>query len=135
MLFFKKNKDGGKDSNTTAYWLCEIKPLFSIGLLKFEGKSREVYHNHAFDCIGLVLLGKLTEERIDKPIRIFNINSGFFPIYKNEFHKVSSDDITWVFTIRGPWNKIWNELHKNFKLTLTNGRKEINKDYTKGYNK
>jgi len=127
MLFFKKNKDGGKESNTTAYWLCEIKSMFSIGLLKFEGKSREVYHNHAFDCIGLVLKGKLTEERIGLPNRIFTIKSGFFPIYKNEFHKVSSDGITWVFTIRGRWNPIWNEIHKDFNLTLTNGRKEVSK--------
>lgn len=129
MLFFKKNKDGGKDSNTTAYWLCEIKSLFSIGLLKFEGKSREVYHNHAFNCIGFVVKGKLTEERIDKPVRVFTPRCGFFPIYRDEYHKVSSDGITWVFTIRGSWHNTWNEIHKKFKLTLTNGRKEVNKEY------
>jgi len=62
MLFLKKNKDGGPLSNTTAFWLWEIKWLFSIGLLRFEGPSRDVFHNHAFNCIGIVLSGCLLEE-------------------------------------------------------------------------
>lgn len=132
-MWFKTNKDGGKESNAYAYWLFEIKSFASIGLLKFDGKSREVYHNHAFDCIGLVLKGKLTEERINKPIRTFTPKVGLFIIYKNDFHKVSSDGITWVFTIRGIWNKEWQEIHKDYLLTLSNGRIEISKDLDKGF--
>lgn len=34
MKFFSKAPDGGKDSEVDGYFLCEIKPLFSIVLLR-----------------------------------------------------------------------------------------------------
>lgn len=125
MLFFKRNKDGGLKSNTTAYWIFEIKSFASVGFLKFEGKSREVFHNHAFDCIGFVLYGKLSEDRLEKASRTFTWRNGFFPIYKDDYHKVSSDGTTWVFTIRGKWDMTWQEISKEKTITMTNGRKII----------
>lgn len=133
MLFLKRNKDGGLLSNTIAYWLFEIKPFASIGLLKFEGKSREVYHNHAFDCIGFVLKGKLTEERIGLPNRVFTPKVGFFIIKKEDQHKVSSNGVTWCFTIRGKWDKTWKEKHRDREITLTNGRVVTEEDFEGGY--
>jgi len=54
-------KDGGPDSTVTGYWLIESKKWFSIVLLKFEGKSREAFHTHAFNAISWLLKGKLIE--------------------------------------------------------------------------
>ena len=50
MLLFKKRKDGGLESTVTGYWLIDRKKFFSILLFKFEGKSREAFHTHAFNC-------------------------------------------------------------------------------------
>ena len=50
MRLFFKSKDGGPDSSVTGYWLIESKKLFSIVLLKFDGRSREAYHTHAFNA-------------------------------------------------------------------------------------
>lgn len=132
MLFLKKNKDGGPHSNTTAYWLWEIKWLFSIGLLRFEGPSRDVYHSHAFNSIGWVLSGCLLEEfsgLYPRP-RTWNLLNGFRFVSTDTYHKVSSPGVTWVFTIRGPWQDTWTEIHKAFILTLTHGRRVVNETPT-----
>ena len=57
MKLFKKMKDGGPHSTVTGYWLIEWKAVFSIVLLKFEGKSRETFHTHAFNCISWLISG------------------------------------------------------------------------------
>lgn len=128
MKFFTKMKDGGKDSTVTGYWLLEWKALLSICVLKFEGDSREVYHTHAFHCISWVLSGELKEEMLDG--RVIKILPSIFPFLttRKDFHKVSSvTDVTWLFTIRGPWAKTWEEYlpTSNKVITLTNGRKVI----------
>ena len=50
-------KDGGPESTVTGYWLIEYKPLFSIVLLKFEGKSRDAFHTHAFNSLSWLISG------------------------------------------------------------------------------
>lgn len=127
MKLLKKMKDGGPDSTVTGYWLIESKSLFSICLLKFEGKSREAFHNHAFNSIAWVLKGKLTENMLDGTINIHK--SSIFPFYvsREDFHKVDSDGTTWVLNIRGPWLNKWKEYlpaESRFR-TLTNGRIEV----------
>lgn len=135
MKFFKKMKDGGAESTVTGYWLVEIKSLFSIVLLKFEGKSREAYHSHAFNCINWLLKGKLNEDRmwhhtvtqINHDYKVYTPSWKPFFILRDDFHKVDSDETSWVLSIRGPWSKTWEEylpLEDRYR-TLSSGRVEV----------
>jgi hypothetical protein len=111
MKLFFKSKDGGPKSSVTGYWLIESKSLFSIVLLKFEGKSRAAFHTHAFNAFSWMLKGKLIEYfHIDyKPFNV--IEPSFIPFwtYKEDFHMVSSIGTSWALTFRGPWTKKWME--------------------------
>ena len=127
MKFFSKAKDGGPKSTVTGYWLCEIKSLFSIVLLKFEDGSRDEYHDHAFNSLNWVLRG-----RVDEQIWLGG-NVTYLPSLKpiltsrKRSHRVVSKGTTWVFSLRGPWNNTWNE-YNGFTgkvTTLTHGRKEV----------
>lgn len=126
MRFLEVNKDGGLLSNAWAYWLVELKPLFSIVVLKFVGTSREAYHTHAFHSISWLLKGQLTEEFKDtsKPTKVHK--PSIIPIIttRNNFHKVSSDGTSIVLSFRGPWTKTWLESTEALgTYKLTNGRK------------
>lgn len=128
MKLFKKMKDGGVESTVTGYWLIEIKSLFSVCLLKFDGESREAFHTHAFNALSWVLKGGLTETFFKGGLK--RHRPGFIPIFtgRDNFHKVDSDKgVTWVFTLRGPWAREWKEYISATKeyLTLGNGRKII----------
>mgnify|MGYP003640485688 CR=1 FL=1 len=128
MKLFTKMKDGGKDSTVTGYWLIECKSLFSICVLKFEGVSREAYHNHAFHSISWVISGQLVELMLDN--RIFTYKPSIFPILtsRKDMHQVSSSTgNTWVFTLRGPWNKTWCEFipETDEYVTLSKGRVKL----------
>jgi hypothetical protein len=127
MKLFSKGKDGGPKSTVTGYWLCEFKKLFSVALLKFEGTSREEYHNHAFDSVSWLLKGHLRECELNSGIR-FHYPS-FKPIVtrRSDFHKVHSDGTSWVLTIRGPWSEFWQEYSPRLDkyITLKNGRVEV----------
>jgi hypothetical protein len=135
MKFFKKMKDAGTESTVTGYWLVEIKSLFSIVLLKFEGKSREAYHEHAFNCINWLLKGELHEDRmwyhtvnqISHEYRNYSPSWKPFFILRRDWHKVDSNKTSWVLSIRGPWNKTWREYlpDENKERTLTHGRIEV----------
>lgn len=128
--FLSKAKDGGPDSTVTGYWLIEIKWLFSIVLLKFEGKSRPVYHDHAFNAISWVLSGWLEEH-----VLYGGVNRYFPSIFhiftsREDMHMVHSADPTWVLSFRGPWAKEWNEYNPlapegERVKKLTDGRKEV----------
>ena len=128
-MFFFKSKDGGAESTVTGYWLVEIKSLFSIVLLRFDGLSREAYHTHAFNSISWVLKGGLVEYMKDGHLNIYD--PSLIPVItkRHTFHKVDSNyPRTWVLSFRGPWNKTWKEqrpLENNRLVTLTNGRQEI----------
>ena len=127
MMFFKKRKDGGKESTVTGYWLVEMKSLFSICLLKFEGRSREAFHTHAFNAVSWVLKGSLTEHMKDG--RTNHYKPSFKPVWtpRSNFHKVDSDGTTVVLTFRGPWANRWKEWLPNEErfVTLTHGRKIV----------
>lgn len=134
MKIFKKMKDGGPDSTVTGYWLIECKSLFSIVLLKFEGKSREAYHTHAFNAVSWVLKGCLTEMRVvgssEGGIRLRTFfKPSLKPIFtsKDNMHKVSSDGVSWVLSFRGPWKDEWSEINENGHQILTHGRRVKNK--------
>lgn len=122
---FRAVKDGGPKSRVWAYFL-ENKKLGSIGLLKFKNGSREAFHSHAFDAASLILgPGRLKEVFADGRIRHHGPLK-FLITKKDDFHKVYSKGTTWVLTLRGPWQKTWEEIDEdgNHK-TLTWGRKEI----------
>ena len=129
MKLFKKMKDGGSESTVVGYWLIEAKRLFSICLLNFQGKSREAFHNHAFDAVSWVIKGELVETHFNDGRKI-TYKPSFKPIWtpKECFHKVDSvSDNAWVLTFRGPWVKTWNEYRPNTDeyVTLTEHRREI----------
>jgi hypothetical protein len=127
MKIFEKGKDGGHASTVTGYWLIESKKLFSIVLLKFEGKSRPVYHNHAFHCFSWILKGELYEHHYSGFGECRAASWKPFITKKTTFHKVDSKTpCTWVLSFRGPWEKTWREwtYAKGF-TTLTDGRKYV----------
>ena len=128
MTFFQKGTDGGQSSHVTGYWLVEIKPLFSIVLLKFAEGSRENYHSHAFNAVTWFLSGEVDEHLIDGTIKTFK--QSFVPKYtsKSTFHKVYAKRTTWAVSFRGPWSKYWKEFNPSNKAfsTLTHGRKIVN---------
>jgi len=127
MKFFRIAKDGGPESTVTGYWLIEIKSLFSIVLLKFEGKSRDAYHEHAFDCVSWLLKGKLVEEFYYVWLKTRIHLPSLKPIVtrRDDYHKVDSVGTSWVLSFRGPWRNTWNEYTNEGERTLTHGRKVV----------
>lgn len=128
-MIFKIRKDGGKESTVTGYWLCEFKSLFSVVLLKFEGKSREAFHTHAFNSWNWILKGRVKETKrfTRRTNLVIYHNPSIKPIYTSRkcFHKVDSDGTTWVFALRGPWKDTWKEHVNNKEITLTHGRQQL----------
>lgn len=128
MKFLSVSKDGGPESHVTAYWLVEIKGLFSIALLKFEPGSRNEFHSHAFNSVSWLLKGCLGETMRERPLSCFYFYPSFLPIVtlRSTFHKVTSIGRSWVLTFRGPWSKTWKEYlpETDEDITLTHGRKQ-----------
>lgn len=131
MKFLEISKDGGPKSKVWAYWLFEIKGLFSVALLRFEDGSREAYHSHAFNSISWVLSGELTEHVLgeldsneDPIINWYQRSIRPIVTFRETFHKVISRGRTWVFTLRGPWANEWYEFDEptNSIQVLTDGR-------------
>lgn len=128
MKFLHRAKDGGPLSTVTGYWLAEIKSLFSVVLLKFEDGSRDSYHSHAFDSLNWVLKGRVVEfEKLGElHIRLREYVPSWRPVVtrRSTLHKVVSQGTTWVFSLRGPWSKSWQEWDPKTEKTstLTNGR-------------
>lgn len=129
MKLFKKAKDGGPKSTVTGYWLCEIKRLFSVVLLKFEDGSRDEYHDHAFNSLNWVLSGRVEEQCIDGQEWSKYHSPGLRPVLtrRSRMHRVVSHGTTWVFSIRGPWSDTWHEYDPatGEYSTLTHGRKVV----------
>lgn len=127
MRILTVTKDGGEESTVWAYWLIEIKSLFSIALLCFENGSRDAYHTHAFNSISWLLWGQLEEEIAD----VYEVSAIYSPSVKpihtrrETFHKVTSYGRSWVLTFRGPWVDRWSERVGDSRLTLTHGRNVV----------
>src|ERR1041385_3430754 len=119
MKLFYRGKDGGPESSVTGWWLIEAKKMFSIALLKFEGASREAYHDHAFNSISWVLRGFGLYESFLKGGSRYLFPS-WRPVVtsRDTFHKVSSIGTTWVLTFRGPWSETWHEHVGGEEITL-----------------
>ncbi len=131
MKFLKWGKDGGPESRVYGFWLVEIKPLFSIVLLRFEGDAREAYHSHAFNALTWWLSGEVEEHYTDG--QVLSWRPSIFPKYtpRSCFHKVKPVKRTWALSIRGPWSKKWYEYRKDNQelTTFTHGRQVVAKEY------
>lgn len=137
MRFLQKTKDGGKESTVDAYFLIEIKGLFSIALLKFNKGSRANYHSHAFDALTWFIKGDMEEHRLydNGTVTVKKYKQSIFPkiTKRNNMHKVFANKTSWCFTIRGRWEKEWQEINPttNMRETLTHGRKVVHTEPVK----
>jgi hypothetical protein len=131
MKFFEKAKDGGSESPVDAYFLCEIKPLFSIALLKFNKGGRENYHTHAFDALTWFICGDLVEQDVSG--NLYKYRRSFMPkvTLRQKNHRVIASKNSWCLTLRGKWCKEWSEYNEmeNKTITMTNSRKVIGERY------
>lgn len=129
MRFLHWGKDGGPKSTVMAFWLIEIKCLFSIVLLRFEGDTRENYHSHAFNALTWWLSGGVVEFLKDGTSKHWR--PSFWPKFTRRscFHKVQPLRRTWALSIRGPWSKTWHEYHAATKelTTLAHGRRVVDR--------
>lgn len=124
MRLFEKSYDGGKDSGVTGYFLVEIKPLFSIVLLRFSKGTRDAFHNHAFNALTIWLKGSVREHMLNGDTHEWKAGQFKFTPREN-FHKVEALETTWALCFRGPWIKYWNESRFGKLFTLTHGRREV----------
>jgi hypothetical protein len=121
----EKAKDGGHESPVDAYFLIELKGLFSIALLKFNKGGREAYHTHAFNALTWFIHGNLIEQTYDH--RVYKYKHSLIPKYtpRRINHRVVALTDSWCITVRGRWNSTWTEHNKGIKTTFTHGRKPI----------
>lgn len=131
MRFFEKAKDGGSESPVDAYFLFEIKPLFSIAMLKFNKGSRENYHTHAFNAFTWFICGDLVEQDVSG--KLYKYGRSLIPkiTLKEKNHRVIAAETSWCLTLRGKWCGKWTEYNEkeNKTITMTNGRKVISERY------
>ncbi len=127
MKLFSVGKDGGAESKVKGFWLIEVKKLFSIVLLRFDGDSREAYHSHAFNSISWLLSGRLSEINLDNSATIYSPSITPIFTYRDTFHKVNSKGHSWALSFRGPWCNEWEEFLPNEEIfiKLTHGRNKI----------
>lgn len=130
MRFFEKVKDGGPESPVTAYVLIEIKPLFSIMLLRFPSyEMRENFHSHAFSALTFWIKGEVVEEQLGMDPRTYIAPAFKLTPWWN-MHRIKAITNAWAISFRGPWRDTWQEYRANNPpdsrfVTLTHGRKEI----------
>jgi hypothetical protein len=136
MKLFSKASDGGKDSGVTGFFFVEIKPLFSVVLLRFRNGTREAFHSHAFNAWTFWLSGRVREHRLDDPripraVTVREYRAGLKPKYtpRENHHKVQSIGVSYALSFRGPWAKTWREYRPGVGfVTLTNGRKVVDEN-------
>jgi len=127
--FSLKKSDGGKDSGVNGYLFFEWKPVCSFGLLRFSKGTRPSFHSHAFFAITWWLKGSVEEETYKGEIKKFTPSFRPKITKKTKIHRVKGLEVTWAFTVRGPWENRWIEIdEQDNKTTLTNGRKVLESD-------
>jgi hypothetical protein len=129
MKFFRRSKDGGPESPVDAFFLVEIKSLFSVALLRFNPGCREAYHTHAFNAWTWFISGELLEEHLDEDGWV---NYSFYKrslrpkvTLRSRNHRVIADKTSWCLTVRGPWAKTWTEDTDTHHTVLTHGRRIV----------
>lgn len=128
MKLFTVAKDGGPESPVDAFFVFEIKRFASIALLRFNVGAREAFHTHAFHALTWFIHGNLVEQDIDG--NLYTYRRSIFPKFtsRSKNHRVLATTTSWCFTIRGPWSDYWTETLDNQTITLTHGRKVVDKD-------
>jgi quercetin dioxygenase-like cupin family protein len=126
MKFFKKAHDGGADSGVTGWFLIEIKPLFSVVVLRFSKGTRDAYHSHAFNALTLWLHGSVLEHDYEDSTKNRVWSAGSFKYTpRDKIHMVEALETTWALSLRGPWIDRWKEYKLGKLFTLTHGRKVV----------
>jgi quercetin dioxygenase-like cupin family protein len=123
MRFFSKSHDGGKDSGVTGYFLVEIKPLFSVVLLRFSKGTRDAYHSHAFNALTVWLKGRIREHQLLTEKAPVDYKAGNWKYTRRDnVHKVEALETSWALTFRGPWHNEWYEYKNGKVVKMTHGR-------------
>lgn len=125
MKIFSRSKDGGPDSPVDAFFLVEIKSLFSVALLRFNEGGREAYHTHAFNAWTWFLLGDLVEQDHDGTAKTYRRSVLPKRTVRTKNHRVLAHKTSWCFTIRGPWTDRWTEDTETHHTVLSHGRKIV----------
>ena len=120
-----KTKDGGPKSPVDAYFLIEIKGLFSIALLKFNKGCREEYHTHAFNAYTWFLKGDLLAEDVNGSTLTYKRSLIPKVTLKGKNHRVKAIKDSWCFTLRGPWDDSWTEYDEKLDVTTVLGNHRI----------
>ncbi len=125
MRILSLSKDGGPDSPVDAFFLIEIKSLFSIALLRFNEGGREAFHTHAFNALTWFISGDMEEEDYDGHFHFYS--RSLIPKYtpRSKNHRVWANRTSWALSIRGPWSKTWTEDDETHHSVLTHGRKVV----------
>jgi hypothetical protein len=124
--FMEWAPDGARDANLWGFYFIEIKPLFSIVLLRFKDveTTPEAFHTHAFNAWTIWLSGAVLEEDVDGNSRsFFRGDTKYTP--RSKFHRITAMLPTWALCFRGPWADKWKESRQGKQRTLTHGRKEV----------
>jgi len=131
----RRMKDGGPESPVIGYFLVEIKSLFSVVLLHFDG-TREAYHSHAFNAVTVWLRGSVLEvtRNAAGQQRSQEWKAGQFKYTpRSLMHKILPIQDAWAISFRGPWARTWQEYRERETssaprgeyVTLTHGRKIV----------
>lgn len=124
----KKAKDGGPQSPVDAFFLVELKSLFSIALLRFNPGGREAYHTHAFNALTWFLWGDLVEDNFEKDPYVYRRSLLPKLTRRTDNHRVFANRTSWCLTLRGPWAATWTEDTVRYRRTFTWGRKVLKEE-------
>jgi hypothetical protein len=127
MKFLRWGKDGGPESGVFGFWIVEIKPLFSIVLLRFDADQREAYHSHAFHAVTWWLSGEVCERLRDGSVRLWRPSLIPKITTRSCCHKVIPYKRTWAISFRGPWAQRWYEYRRDRQevTTFEHGRRVV----------
>lgn len=125
MKILKWSKDGGPESPVDAFFVVEIKSLFSVALLRFNEGGREAFHTHAFNAWTWFISGDLVEEDINGEFHIYERNILPKITRRTKNHRVIANKTSWCITVRGPWAKTWTEDTETHHTVLTHGRRIV----------
>lgn len=125
MKILKWSKDGGPESPVDAFFIVEIKSLFSVALLRFNKGGREAYHTHAFNAWTWFISGDLVEQDINGESYIYERSIVPKITRRTKNHRVIANKTSWCFTVRGPWSDTWTEDNETHHTVLTHGRRIV----------
>ena len=125
MKILKWAKDGGPESPVDAFFVVEIKSLFSIAVLRFNYGSREAFHTHTFNALTWFIRGDLVEQDVNGDYYVYKRSILPKITRRSKNHRVIAVETSWCFTLRGPWSKTWTETKDGKSIVLTHGRKRV----------